>query len=70
VALAAVIAVWLTRDMVTVSGAFIAFTAGLALWGWHEVSFLTGMRSPARAARIARPMTPKAGSGSDTPPRR
>jgi 5-aminolevulinate synthase len=40
---AAIAVAWLTRDMATVSGAFIAFTAGLALWGWHEVSFLTGI---------------------------
>lgn len=40
--IAAIVAVWLTRDVMTVSGAFIAFTAGLAFWGWHEVSFLTG----------------------------
>lgn len=40
---AAIAAAWLTRDMATVSGAFIGFTAGLALWGWHEVSFLTGI---------------------------
>ncbi|MEO0382355.1 MAG: putative photosynthetic complex assembly protein PuhE, partial [Pseudomonadota bacterium] len=40
---AAIVAAWLTRDMATVSGAFIGFTAGLALWGWHEVSFLTGI---------------------------
>ncbi len=40
---AALAAAWFTRDMATVSGAFIGFTAGLALWGWHEVSFLTGI---------------------------
>lgn len=40
---AAIAAAWLARDTATVSGAFIGFTAGLALWGWHEVSFLTGI---------------------------
>lgn len=40
---AAIAAAWLTRDTATVNGAFIGFTAGLALWGWHEVSFLTGI---------------------------
>ncbi len=30
------------RDM-TPLGAVIAFTCGLALWGWHELTFLTGL---------------------------
>lgn len=45
---AAIAAAWLTRDTATVSGAFIGFTAGLALWGWHEVSFLTGIITGSR----------------------
>ncbi len=41
-AVAGLCAVWWTRDALTVGGAFIGFAGGLALWGWHEVSFLTG----------------------------
>ncbi len=26
----------------TVGGAFLGFTCGLLIWGWHEISFLTG----------------------------
>ena len=47
-ALAALVAIWLTKDTATVGGAFLAFTAGLVLWGWHEASFLTGMVSGPR----------------------
>lgn len=36
-------AAWWVRDDLSVSGAFIGFTAGLVLWGWHEVSFLSGL---------------------------
>jgi putative photosynthetic complex assembly protein 2 len=31
-----------TRADATPKGAVIAFTAALAIWGWHELSFLTG----------------------------
>src|SRR5690349_1652917 len=27
----------------SVSGAFVAFTCGLAVWGWNEISFLMGL---------------------------
>ncbi|MGQ0672664.1 MAG: putative photosynthetic complex assembly protein PuhE [Hyphomicrobium sp.] len=27
----------------SLTGAYIAFTAAIALWGWHEVTFLTGL---------------------------
>ncbi len=41
-AIGALIAVWLVRDESSVLATYIGFTAGLILWGWHEVSFLTG----------------------------
>lgn len=41
-AIVALVALFLVRDMATAAGAFIGFTAGLVLWGWHEVSFLSG----------------------------
>lgn len=48
-ALAALVA---TRHEATVAGAYIAFFAGLLIWGWTEILFLTGVvtgprRSPA-----------------------
>jgi putative photosynthetic complex assembly protein 2 len=42
VAALAVAALVLTRDAATPVGAFVAFTAAIAVWGWHELSFLTG----------------------------
>ena len=42
VAAVAVAALAWTRDVATPAGAFIAFTAAIAVWGWHELSFLTG----------------------------
>ncbi len=41
-AIAALAALVVVRDSTTVAGAFVGFTAGLVLWGWHEVSFLSG----------------------------
>jgi putative photosynthetic complex assembly protein 2 len=42
-AVGAVVALWLTRDRATPAGAFIAFSAAVAVWGWHELSFLAGV---------------------------
>ena len=42
-AVIAIVVVFDSRDTATVSGAFMAFAAALVLWGWHEVSFLTGL---------------------------
>ncbi len=42
-ALAALVVVSATRDSATAFGAVMAFTAALAIWGWHELSFLTGL---------------------------
>ena len=42
VALGALGALWMVRFDQSVVSAFVGFTAGLVLWGWHEVSFLTG----------------------------
>lgn len=43
IGLAAILAVWLIKDQTTIGAAFIGFTAGVILWGWHEVSFLSGI---------------------------
>ena len=40
---AAIAALLMTRDDATAAGAYVGFTAGLVLWGWHEVSFLSGV---------------------------
>ncbi len=34
---------WWSREDASIGGAFIAFTCGLLVWGWHEISFLTGL---------------------------
>ena len=43
VAALAIAALVLTRNQATPVGAFVAFTAAVAIWGWHELSFLTGL---------------------------
>lgn len=41
-AAAAVAALLTTRDVTTPFAAFVAFTAAVTIWGWHELSFLSG----------------------------
>jgi len=38
----ALLALLASRDDTTAVGAYTAFTAGVLVWGWHEMSFLTG----------------------------
>lgn len=33
---------WASSADASVSGAYVAFMCGLAIWGWHEMSFLMG----------------------------
>jgi len=43
-----------TADQSSVAGAFCAFTSALLVWGWHELSFLTGwVTGPRRHAADA-----------------
>jgi putative photosynthetic complex assembly protein 2 len=43
-----------TRDDPTTLGAYLAFTAALLVWGWHETSFLMGyVTGPSRAPLVA-----------------
>jgi putative photosynthetic complex assembly protein 2 len=43
-----------TRDTPTVAGACVAFTCAVLVWGWHEMSFLTGsLTGPRRHACAA-----------------
>jgi putative photosynthetic complex assembly protein 2 len=40
-----------TREVATVAGACLAFGSAIAIWGWHEMSFLTGrVTGPRRQA--------------------
>lgn len=41
-------AILVSRDDASVSGAYLAFLGGLAIWGWHEVSYLFGFISGPR----------------------
>jgi putative photosynthetic complex assembly protein 2 len=41
-ALGALVGLAHTAPQTTASGAFCAFTCALLVWGWHELSFLTG----------------------------
>jgi putative photosynthetic complex assembly protein 2 len=41
-ALAALLAIFHTASQTSMSGAYCAFTSALLVWGWHELSFLTG----------------------------
>ncbi len=51
VAAAAAAVLVVTRGQATPFAAFAAFTAAVALWGWHEFSFLTGLvTGPSHAA--------------------
>jgi putative photosynthetic complex assembly protein 2 len=43
VAVAAIVGVIATMGDATPTGAMIAFTSAIAIWGWHELSFLTGL---------------------------
>ena len=49
VALLAVFGVIASMKSATTTGALIAFTVAIALWGWHELSFLTGLITGPRA---------------------
>jgi putative photosynthetic complex assembly protein 2 len=41
-ALSALVGLFHTASQTTPAGAFCAFTCALLVWGWHELSFLTG----------------------------
>lgn len=52
VLLVALAGLMMTSSDTTVSGAYIAFTCALCVWGWHETSFLTGMVTGPRVAPL------------------
>ncbi len=41
--LTALFGAWAVREEATVAGAYLGFLCGLAVWGWIELSFLTGV---------------------------
>jgi putative photosynthetic complex assembly protein 2 len=43
VALLALVGLAASQTMTTAAGALIGFTAAILIWGWHELSFLTGL---------------------------
>lgn len=42
VSFGALIALFVSTSVDTVDGAYVAFSAAIAVWGWHEMSFLMG----------------------------
>jgi putative photosynthetic complex assembly protein 2 len=44
-----------TADQTTPAGAFCAFTCALLVWGWHELSFLTGWVTGTRRQPASEP---------------
>jgi putative photosynthetic complex assembly protein 2 len=42
---------WVSADDTRVGGAYIAFTCGVAIWGWLELSFYTGYLTGPRTHR-------------------
>ncbi len=43
-------ALWATADDGSVSGAYLAFTGAILVWGWNELAFLTGWVTGPRKA--------------------
>ncbi|MDX2308676.1 MAG: putative photosynthetic complex assembly protein PuhE [Hyphomicrobium sp.] len=42
-----------SADDGSVTGAYLAFTAALVVWGWHEMSFLTGLVTGPRTTPLS-----------------
>ena len=42
IAVGALIALFMSASVESAAGAYIAFSAAIAVWGWHEMSFLMG----------------------------
>jgi len=50
---AALYGLWVSAASETVAGAYIAFTCGLVIWGWHTMSYYMGVISGPRRQRCA-----------------
>ncbi len=59
-ALGGIYGLYRTLQLETVSGAYVAFFSALALWSWHETTFLLGLVTGPR--RVALGDSPAAGS--------
>lgn len=44
------VGLWTTRDVASVSGAYVAFACALGVWGWQELGFLFGFITGPRKA--------------------
>lgn len=53
----ALVALAHTADQTSVAAAYCAFTSALLVWGWHELSFLTGWITGPRKAPLAASVT-------------
>ncbi len=51
-AMLALYGLYATRDDTSVTAAFVAFSCGLAVWGWHEMTFLTGIITGPRTSAL------------------
>ena len=61
VALGALATLWQTAGDTSPAAAYIAFMAALLVWGWHEMSFLTGVVTGPRTTEAPRHVRGRAG---------
>lgn len=61
IALGALAALWQTAGDTSPVAAYIAFLAALLVWGWHEMSFLTGLVTGPRTSEAPRHTRGRAG---------
>lgn len=54
VALLALVALWKTAGDSSPAGAYVALVSALLVWGWHEMSFLTGVVTGPRTIEAQR----------------
>lgn len=58
---AALLVLWQMADVTTAGAAYVAFTAALLVWGWHETSFLLGVVTGPRTTEAPRQERGRAG---------
>ncbi|MCU0953373.1 MAG: putative photosynthetic complex assembly protein PuhE [Hyphomicrobium sp.] len=61
VAIAALAVLWQTSGDTSPGAAYAAFLAALLVWGWHEISFLTGLVTGPRTTEAPRILGGRAG---------
>ncbi len=61
VGLGALVTLWQTAGDTSPAAAYIAFLAALLVWGWHEMSFLTGVVTGPRTTEAPRRVRGRAG---------